>query len=92
MSSISPLAVPNVVGDSVRNRPDMAAQVASRAVESAPHLALEITLQAVDQGYTTPPTLAGAKAAVLSVVNMVRNTSKTTYWTTTPLATLFQVS
>ena len=90
MSHISPLAVPNVVGDSVKKRPDMAAQVASRAVEAAPHLALEITLQAVDQGYTTPTTPAGAKAAVLSVVNMVRNTSKTTYWTTTPLATLFQ--
>ena len=90
MSLISPLAVPSVVGTSVRQRPDMAAQMAARATEAAPQLAVEIALQAVNQSYDTPTSTSGAQAAVLSIVNMVRNTSKTTYWATTPLATLFQ--
>jgi hypothetical protein len=88
--AVSPIAVANVVGASIQLRPDLAAQVASRAVSVAPHLAVDITLQAVNQSYSTPATAAGVKATVLSVVNMVRNTTKTIYWTTTPLATVFQ--
>ena len=60
------------------------------AVLVAPQLAVAIALHAVNQSYDTPPTPAAAKATILSVVNMVRNTSTTTHWITTPLATLFQ--
>jgi hypothetical protein len=60
------------------------------AVLVAPQLAVAIALQAVNQSYDPSPTPASAKATLLSVVNMVRNTSTTTHWITTPLATLFQ--
>ena len=90
MSFIAPLAVPSVVATSVQLRPEMAAHIASHAVDAAPHLALEITLNAVNQSFTNSASIEIAKATVLSVVRMLRNTTKTTYWTTTPLATLFQ--
>ena len=85
-SVVSPAAIPDIVAASVTANPEMANQVAARAVVAAPQLAVEIAVQSLN---TTSATTASAKAVVLSVVEMIRN-STSSHWNDKPLAVIFR--
>jgi hypothetical protein len=85
-SVVSSAAIPQIVSASVAANPEMANQVAARAVAAAPQLAVEIAVQSVNTSSTTS---ASAKAVVLSVVNMIRN-STSSHWNNKPLAAIFR--
>ena len=79
-------AIPSIVSASVSSRPDMSNRVAARAVATAPSLAIDIAIQSTNASGVTS---GGAKATVLSIIEMVQN-STSNYWNGKPLSIIFR--